>query len=284
MDAPAMPLDSPCDPQAAQQPVVQIEGLWTIFGKGRSQAVIHEDLALQIRQGEILSLVGGSGTGKTVLLRQMLGLEVPARGTVAVLGEPASQLGRRGASSRVGMLFQQGALFSAFNVLDNIAFPLRELRTLPAALARDAAMVKLQMVGLRPADGAKMPSDLSGGMVKRVALARALIMDPPLLLLDEPTAGLDPASSDAFCDLLRSLHQELCLTVVMVTHDLDTLFSLSTRVVVLADRHIIASGTPQAVTRVDHPFIHEYFQGERGRRAMAPVPPPVSALQATQES
>lgn len=265
----------------ATGPVVKIEGLWTAFGQGKNRVVIHEDLALTIEQGEILALVGGSGTGKTVLLRQMLGLEAPARGTVEVLGEPAAQLGRRGASSRIGMLFQQGALFSAFNVIDNIAFALRELNTLPTALARDAAMVKLQMVGLKPGDALKMPSDLSGGMIKRVALARALAMDPPLLLLDEPTAGLDPSASDDFCDLLRSLHQELCLTVVMVTHDLDTLFALASRVAVLADRKIIADGPPRAVARVEHPFIQTYFQGDRGRRAMAPVPPAPPMLPST---
>jgi len=264
--------DTPAAPRAPDAPVVEIRGLWTAFGSGRDEVVVHQDLDLTIEPGEILSLVGGSGTGKTVLLRQMLGLEVPARGEVTVLGEPAARMGRRGASSRVGMLFQQGALFSAFNVLENIAFPLRELGTLPVAIARDAAMVKLQMVGLKPADATKMPADLSGGMVKRVALARALAMDPPLLLLDEPTAGLDPSSSDAFCTLLRELHQELGLTVVMVTHDLDTLFALSTRVVVLADKRIVASGTPQEVAQVDHPFIHDYFLGDRGRRAMAPVP------------
>ena len=256
-----------------EQPVVRIEGLVTAFGEGRRRVVIHDHLALTVQRGEILSLVGGSGTGKTVLLRQMLGLETPAEGTVEVMGEPAAQLGRRGASSRVGMLFQQGALFSAFNVLDNVAFALRELGTLPTSLARDAAMVKLQMVGLKPADALKMPSDLSGGMIKRVALARALVMDPPLLLLDEPTAGLDPSASDDFCDLLRSLHQELGLTVIMVTHDLDTLFALSTRVAVLADRQVIADGPPREVAQVDHPFIHTYFQGERGRRAMAPLAP-----------
>jgi phospholipid/cholesterol/gamma-HCH transport system ATP-binding protein len=167
------------------------------------------------------------------------------------------------------MLFQQGALFSAFTVLENIEFPLRELRTLPKALIHDVAMVKLQMVGLEPSQAHKMPADLSGGMVKRVALARALIMDPPLLLLDEPTAGLDPDSADAFCALLRSLHRELGLTVVMVTHDLDTLFELSTRIAVVADKRILVSGTPQEVIRYPHPFIHDFFLGERGQRAAA---------------
>jgi phospholipid/cholesterol/gamma-HCH transport system ATP-binding protein len=253
--------------------VVEVRGLWTAFGSGKNRVVIHKDLDLTIERGEILSLVGGSGTGKTVLLRQILGLESPEKGTVTVLGEPASRLGRRGAASRVGMLFQQGALFSAFNVIDNIAFALRELGTLPVALAREAALVKLQMVGLKPGDALKMPSDLSGGMIKRVALARALIMDPPLLLLDEPTAGLDPAGSDAFCDLLRDLHTELGLTVVMVTHDLDTLFDLSTRVAVLAEQHVLTSGTPAEVAQFDHPFVQEYFQGMRGRRAQISDPP-----------
>lgn len=250
------------------QPVVDIEGLWTVFRVEGQEVVIHQDLALQVQRREMISLVGGSGTGKTVLLRQILGLERPARGRVSVLGEPAQELGRQGAASRVGMLFQHGALFSAFNVLDNIAFALRELGTLPEELVRDAALVKLQMVGLEPRHAYKMPAELSGGMVKRVALARALIMDPPLLLLDEPTAGLDPDSSDSFCALLRSLHRELDLTVIMVTHDLDTLFELSSRIVVLADRHVIVSGRPKDVIAYNHPFVHDFFLGERGQRAM----------------
>ncbi len=248
--------------------VVDIQNLWTVFRNGNRDFVVHEDLNLQIARGEVFSLVGGSGTGKTVLLRQMLGLETPTRGRIEVLGQPASRLGERGAASRVGMLFQHGALFSAFNVIENIAFPLRELKVLPDDMILDAALVKLQMVGLGPEHATKMPSDLSGGMVKRVALARALIMDPPLLLLDEPTAGLDPDSSDGFCALLRSLHRELGLTVVMVTHDLDTLFELSTRIAVLADRHVIIAGAPRDVIAFPHPFIHDFFLGERGQRAM----------------
>ena len=251
------------------EPVVEIRKLWTVFQNGDKQAVVHKDLDLTIERGEIVSLVGGSGTGKTVLLRQILGLETPTRGDISVLGRPAAELGKRGAASRVGMLFQQGALFSAFTVLENIAFPLRELKTLPAGLIREAAMVKLQMVGLPPDAADKMPSDLSGGMIKRVALARALIMDPPLLLLDEPTAGLDPESSDSFCALLRSLHQGMGLTVVMVTHDLDTIFELSTRIAVLAAQKVIINDAPGKVVAFDHPFIHEFFLGARGRRAMA---------------
>ena len=251
----------------APEPMVEIEKLWSVFRNAGREAVVHQDLDLRIEAGEIMSIVGGSGGGKTVLLRQILGLETPARGRVTVLGQPAAQLGREGAASRVGMLFQHGALFSAFTVLENIAFALRELRTLPRALIRDAAMVKLQMVGLDPSQAHKMPADLSGGMIKRVALARALVMDPPLLLLDEPTSGLDPDSADAFCTLLRSLHRELGLTVVMVTHDLDTLFKLSTRIAVVADKRIIVSGAPADVMAFPHPFIHAFFLGERGQRA-----------------
>jgi phospholipid/cholesterol/gamma-HCH transport system ATP-binding protein len=248
--------------------IVEIKKLWTVFLNGDKEFVVHKDLDLGVRRGEVVSLVGGSGTGKTVLLRQMLGLEMPTRGEIMVLGKPAAELGRRGAASRVGMLFQQGALFSAFSVLENIAFPLRELNILPAALIREAAMVKLQMVGLSPEAADKMPSDLSGGMIKRVALARALIMDPPLLLLDEPTAGLDPESSDSFCTLLRSLHRDMGLTVVMVTHDLDTLFELSTRIAVLAEQKVIINAAPKDVVAFPHPFIHQFFLGERGQRAM----------------
>ncbi len=250
-----------------EPPVVEIRKLWTVFGSRDGEQVVHRDLDLTIGRGEVLSLVGGSGTGKTVLLRQMLGLETPARGEVRVLGEAPGQQSAAGAA-HIGMLFQHGALFSAFSVLDNIAFPLRELKLLPDVLIRNAALVKLQMVGLGPQHANKSPSDLSGGMIKRVALARALIMDPPLLLLDEPTAGLDPESAEGFCDLLRGLHRELGLTVVMVTHDLDTLFDLSTRIAVLADQKVIVTGEARDVIACPHPFIRDYFLGGRGRRAM----------------
>lgn len=248
--------------------VVEVRKLWSVFRANGVDAVIHQDLDLTIAQGELLSVVGGSGSGKTVLLRQILGLETPARGSVTVLGHAAAELTRSGAASRVGMLFQQGALYSAFTVLENVAFPLRELRTLPEDLVRDAVMVKLQMVGLDASHADKMPADLSGGMIKRVALARALVMDPPLLLLDEPTAGLDPDRADAFCTLLRSLHQELGLTVVMVTHDLDTIYELSTRVAVVADKHVIVDAPTQDVIGFNHPFVHDFFRGGRGMRAM----------------
>ena len=219
-------------------------------------------------RGEVLTLVGGSGTGKTTLLRQIVGLDAPTSGSGRVLGLAPAQLQGAGAAARVGMLFQQGALFSAFSVLENIALPLRETGAVPAATAREAAMLKLRMVGLNEGDAHKMPAQLSGGMVKRVALARALAMDPPLLMLDEPTAGLDPESSDAFVALLREVQRDLGLTVVMVTHDLDTLFELSGRVAVLAERRIIIAAPVPDVLAFEHPFIKEFFLGERGQRAM----------------
>ena len=248
-------------------PVVEITGLWTKFGR----TVVHQDLNLAIQAGEILSIVGGSGTGKTVLLRQMLGLEHPARGCVRVFGEDisevdASQLQKL--RNHWGMLFQQGALYSALTVFENIAQPLHELHKIPEDLVRDVVLLKMNMVGLGPEQADKMPSDLSGGMVKRVALARALALEPQLLFLDEPTAGLDPDLSESFVALIKSLHRELGLTVVMVTHDLDTLFALSTRIAVLAEKHVIAIGPTRDLLKIDHPFIKQFFLGDRGRRAL----------------
>jgi phospholipid/cholesterol/gamma-HCH transport system ATP-binding protein len=248
-------------------PVIRIENLSTQFG----EFVVHQDLNLEIRQGEILSLVGGSGSGKTTLLRQMLGLEKPTRGSVQVFGvdiHHADVARLQALRTRWGMLFQHGALFSALTAFDNVAQPMRELRTLPEPLIRDAALMKLHMVGISPQDALKMPADLSGGMVKRVGLARALALEPELLFLDEPTAGLDPNLSDSFVELIRSLHQAMRLTVVMVTHDLDTLFALSTRIAVLAEKRVIAAGPPEQVIEAQHPFIKQFFLGERGRRAL----------------
>jgi phospholipid/cholesterol/gamma-HCH transport system ATP-binding protein len=248
-------------------PVVEISNLWTKFGR----TVVHQDLNLKIYSGEIMSIVGGSGTGKTVLLRQMLGLERPSRGSVCVFGEDISkpdpeQLQRM--RNHWGMLFQQGALYSALTVFDNIALPMRELHALPEEVIRDAVLLKMDMVGLGAEHANKMPADLSGGMVKRAALARALALEPQLLFLDEPTAGLDPDLSDSFVALIQTLHRELKLTVVMVTHDLDTLFALSTRIAVLAEKHVIAVGPPRDVLKVEHPFIEQFFLGPRGLRAL----------------
>ncbi len=248
-------------------PVIDVRGLSTRFG----DVVVHDHIDLQIAQGEIVAVVGGSGSGKTTLLRQLLGLETPTEGTIRIFDEDIHQIDSvqiQRLRNREGMLFQQGALFSALTTFDNVAQPMRELRVLPEALIRDAVLLKLQMVGLTPEDALKMPSDLSGGMIKRVALARALALEPELLFLDEPTAGLDPALADSFVALIASLHQALHLTVVMVTHDLDTLLALSTRIAVLADQHLIVYGTPEQVVAVDHPFIRQFFLGGRGRRAL----------------
>jgi phospholipid/cholesterol/gamma-HCH transport system ATP-binding protein len=261
---------SEANTQRSQETVIEVQKLWTVFGGGSSpEHVVHKDLDLTVYQGDILSLVGGSGTGKTTLLRQILGLEQPTRGSIRVMGQPVGELDPLVAASQVGMLFQRGALFSAFTVLENIAFPLREMGRLPPSVVRDAALVKLQMVGLKPSDAGKMPADLSGGMIKRVALARSLIMDPALLFLDEPTAGLDPEGADDFCQLLKGLHRQLGLTVVMVSHDLDTLLDISTRIAVLADQHVAVVGSAREVVATPHPFIQRYFLGGRGQRALA---------------
>jgi phospholipid/cholesterol/gamma-HCH transport system ATP-binding protein len=253
------------------QAIVQIQGLRTRFG----DFVVHDRLDLEVAQGDILALVGGSGSGKTTLLRQILGLERPAAGCVRVFGEDIHAAGREHLQqlrNRWGMLFQHGALFSAMSAFDNVAQPMRELRQLPESLVRDAALMKLHMVGISGEQALKMPADLSGGMIKRVALARALALEPELLFLDEPTAGLDPSLSDTFVELIRSLHQAMRLTVIMVTHDLDTLFGLATKVAVLAEKRVIALGSPAEVVAVKHPFIEQFFLGERGKRALAALP------------
>ena len=247
--------------------VIEVRHLWSQFGR----QVVHRDLSLTVYRGEILSLVGGSGSGKTTLLRQMLGLERPARGEVCVFGKSLNQGDPeelRALRNRWGVLFQHGALFSALTVYENIALPLRELKTLDEALIRELVLLKLESVGMDASQATKMPAELSGGMVKRVALARALALEPELLFLDEPTAGLDPDRSESFVQLLRELHRELCLTVVMVTHDLDTLVALTQRVAVLAEQRLVAVGSLEDMATHDHPFIRNFFQGERGRRAI----------------
>ncbi|MCL1886801.1 MAG: ATP-binding cassette domain-containing protein [Betaproteobacteria bacterium] len=251
--------------------VIRIEKLWTQFG----DHIVHRDLDLSVKQGEIVSLVGGSGSGKTTLLREILGLQKPSRGKVSILDKDISNASideKKYLYNRCGVLFQQGALFSALSVLENVALPMRELGVLPDKLIEESVLLKLQMVGLQSVDAMKMPSDLSGGMIKRVALARALSLEPELLFLDEPTAGLDPLLSDSFVELIRSLHSELNLTVVMVSHDLDSILQLSSHIAVLADKRVIVNGTPQEVIEVDHPFIREFFLGDRGKRALTGVP------------
>ncbi|MFN0161322.1 MAG: ABC transporter ATP-binding protein [Burkholderiales bacterium] len=247
--------------------VIEIENLWTKFG----DFVVHRGVDLKVRSGEILALVGGSGSGKTTLLRQMLGLERPHQGRVSILGQRLDSTDRaslQGLRNRWGVLFQEGALYSALPVFDNIALPLRELNCFDEELIREIVLLKLAMVGIEARHAYKMPADLSGGMVKRIALARALALEPELLFLDEPTAGLDPDRSDSFVALIRNLHRELKLTVVMVTHDLDTLFELTTSVAVLADQKVIAVGPVRDVIAIPHPFIKAFFLGDRAQRAI----------------
>ena len=251
----------------AAEVVIRVTNLRTQFGR----TIIHNHLNLTIFKGEIVSIVGGSGTGKTVLLRQMLRLEKPKQGSITIFDVDINEASSEQVAyfrSRSGMLFQHGALYSALSVFDNVAQPMRELKILPESLIRDAVYLKLQMAGIAPEHAQKMPASLSGGMVKRVALARALALEPDVLFLDEPTAGLDPDSSESFVSLIQSLHQELGFTVVMVTHDLDSLFALSSRIAVIADKHIIALGTIDEVIQYPHPFIKEFFLGARGRRAL----------------
>lgn len=250
--------------------LIEVNKLWTKFG----DLVVHRDINLTVDRGEVLSLVGGSGSGKTTLLRQMMGLETPTAGEVKVFGvslqhSDADEIQRL--RNRWGVLFQQGALFSALSVFDNVALPLRELGTVDEELIRELVLLKLGMVGIERNHLTKMPAELSGGMVKRVALARALALEPELLFLDEPTAGLDPDRSESFVHLIEELRRELELTVVMVTHDLDTLIALSSRLAVLCDQRIVALGTLAEVVTNSHRFICNFFQGERGKRALQAV-------------
>lgn len=239
-------------------PVVELQGISTRFGS----KLVHDGLDLSIESGEMVALVGGSGSGKTTLLRHIIGLTRPASGSVKLFGEDlfsggiANQRQRR---RRFGVLFQQGALFSALTVAENIALPLRELKLATEAELDDLVALKLEMVGLRPEDALLMPAELSGGMIKRVALARALALEPELLLLDEPTAGLDPERSASFVALIRTLHKALELTVVLVTHDVDTLKALATQVAVLADGRIVSLASVEATQASDHPFIKRFF-------------------------
>lgn len=248
--------------------VISVEDLRTQFGS----AVIHEGLNLQVRRGEILGLVGGSGTGKSVLLNTIIGLRRPDGGRVKVLGDDVHALSgdaRRHLEQRWGVLFQNGALFSSLTVKDNVATPLREHTQAPASLVDAIADLKIALAGLPPEAGAKHPSDLSGGMRKRAGIARALALDPAIIFLDEPTAGLDPIGAAAFDSLILTLRETLQVTVFMVTHDLDSLHAICDRVAVLADRKVAAIGPIAELRREPHPWIAEYFGGPRGRAALA---------------
>jgi phospholipid/cholesterol/gamma-HCH transport system ATP-binding protein len=247
--------------------IIHVSGLRNSFG----EQIVHENLDLDVRRGEILGVVGGSGTGKSVLMRSIIGLQIPDAGEVEVFGEP--MIGREEYEAmqvrkRWGVLFQGGALFSTLTVAENVQVPIREYYPqIDAELLDEIAAYKVAMTGLPPDAGPKYPSELSGGMKKRAGLARALALDPQLLFLDEPTAGLDPIGAAAFDEQIQALRRTLGLTVFLITHDLDTLYAICDRVAVLADQRVIAVGTIPELLALDHPWIQEYFNGPRGRVA-----------------
>jgi phospholipid/cholesterol/gamma-HCH transport system ATP-binding protein len=253
--------------QDADEPAIRVRGLVNHFG---SQTV-HDGLDLEVRRGEILGVVGGSGTGKSVLMRSILGLRQPDAGEIEVLGADARSgrsEDRQHITRHTGVLFQDGALFSSMTVGENVQVPLKEqFRDFPERWHYELALLKVKLAGL-PADAInKLPSQLSGGMRKRAGLARALALDPPLLFLDEPTAGLDPIGAAAFDTLIKTLQQALGLTVFLITHDLDTLYTICDRIAVLADRKVVATAPLAEVERIEHPWIQEYFHGPRARAA-----------------
>ena len=251
---------------SAREVVIRLRGIRNQFGS----QVVHEDLDLDVYRGEILGVVGGSGTGKSVLLRTIAGLQKPLAGSVDVLGTnvlTADEDTRQALESRWGVMFQDGALFSSLTVRENVEVPMRAIEGLDPAIRRHLADLKISMVGLRYLAGDKYPSELSGGMRKRAGLARALALDPDIVFLDEPTAGLDPIGATAFDDLIRGLSHSLGLTVFLVTHDLDTLHATCDRIAVLAERKVLVTGKMQDMLAVDHPWVHEYFHGPRARAA-----------------
>jgi phospholipid/cholesterol/gamma-HCH transport system ATP-binding protein len=246
--------------------VIEISHVATKFG----QAVIHEDISLSIRRGEIFAIAGGNGCGKTTLLREIIGLMTPSAGSIRLFGIDSRKLERGDGHSvhrRFGVMFQQGGLFSSLTLAENVAVPLREHTKLSESLIRDIVAAKIAMVELPPGSATKYPNELSGGMRRRAALARALVMDPELLFLDEPTAGLDPIIATGFDELVLSLKKLLGLTVVMVTHDLDSLWQITNRVAVLGQGKVLGIGTMEELFQSDDRYIQEYFQGARGREA-----------------
>ncbi len=249
--------------------VLEVRDIVTRFGAD----VIHDGVGFAVKRGEVVALIGGSGTGKSVLLKEMIGLLRPTSGSVHLLGTDVWQADEErmnGVRRRFGMLFQDGALFSSLSVAENIAVPFREHTDLPDALIAPLVGFKLSLVGLAPDTGHKAPAELSGGMRKRVALARALALEPEILFLDEPTSGLDPIGARAFDSLVRALSDSLGLTVFMVTHDLDTLLSIIDRTIALSEHKVIADGPVAEVMKSDHPWIQEYFSAralhEKGNR------------------
>ena len=249
--------------KADAHPMVQVRGLENRFGTD----IVHQGLDLDVFRGEVLAVVGGSGTGKSVLMRSILGLLRPSGGSIVVFGQNLQDAhAQQVLSRRTGVLFQDGALFSSLTVLENVELPLKTHRPdIPAQLRRDLARSKIQLSGLSASTSPKMPSELSGGMRKRVALARALALEPELLFLDEPTAGLDPIGAAEFDSLLRTLQHALGLTVFLITHDLDTLYTICDRVAVIADRKILTTGPLAQVEQLDHEWIRNYFHGPRAR-------------------
>ena len=246
------------------QPVIRVEDVVTQFGPN----VVHQGVSLTINRGEIYGLLGGSGSGKSTLLKEMIMLLKPQAGSVKVLGYDVLNISLADAfelRKRWGILFQSGALFSSLTVAENIAVMLKEYSHLPRAVIDDLVRVKINMVGLPEHAGSLYPAELSGGMIKRAGLARALVMDPQLLFLDEPTSGLDPISAEAFDRLILELRDILGLTVIMVTHDLDSIWNIVDRFAVLGDKKVIAEGSLEQVIHTDHPVIKEFFWGERGR-------------------
>jgi phospholipid/cholesterol/gamma-HCH transport system ATP-binding protein len=257
------------EPATAPEPIIRVRDLVVGFGS----KIVMKGLNLDIRRGEILGFVGPSGQGKSVLTRTILGLVPKRAGTIEVFGENVDGLTvtrRRQIEQRWGVLFQQGALFSALTVKQNIQMPMREHLNLSERLLDEFARLKIEMVGLKPDAADKLPSELSGGMIKRAALARSLALDPEILFLDEPTSGLDPIGAGEFDELVATLKQTLGLTVFMVTHDLDSLYTACDRIAALGDGQIIAQGTIAEMLESDHPWLRSYFHGKRGRAVVPP--------------
>lgn len=252
--------------QEAREAVIQVRGLRTQFG----DHVVHDGLDLDVYRGEVLGVVGGSGSGKSVLLRAIVGLLRPKQGSVDVFGTDmlnATDEVRAKIERRWGVMFQDGALFSSLTVCENIEVPMREQTDLSPKTRRALAELKVSMVGLPPNARDKYPSELSGGMRKRAGLARAIALDPEIVFLDEPTAGLDPIGAAAFDALIKKLQTTMGLTVFMVTHDLDSLHAVCDRIAVLAEKKVFVTGSMKDMMKVDHPWVHEYFHGPRARAA-----------------